>query len=47
MKHIIEENSRNHVLWWDSNGIHCTKENCEINEEIGSSNPTNFSRGKN
>jgi len=31
-KHIIEEGSRNHVVSYDDNGIHCSDENCEINK---------------
>jgi len=31
-KHIIKEGSRHHVLWWDSNGSHCSVKNCEINK---------------
>jgi len=31
-KHISDEGARYHVLWWDSNGCHCTVPNCEINK---------------
>ena len=31
MKHIFEEGSREHVLWWDGNGRHCSEKDCEIN----------------
>ncbi len=30
-KHIFVEGARYHVLWWDSNGKHCSVPNCEIN----------------
>ena len=32
-KHIYKEGSREHVLWWDSRGVHCTEPNCEINKQ--------------
>ena len=37
--HIIKENSRKHVVYWDSNGKHCSEPNCEINykEELDES----------
>ena len=31
-KHIIEEGSHDHVLSWDSNGAHCSDEECEVNK---------------
>ncbi len=31
MKHIIKEGSRHHVTFWDSNGIHCSEKECELN----------------
>lgn len=31
IKHVNKENSREHVIWWDSKGRHCSEENCEIN----------------
>jgi len=31
VKHIIEEDSRFHVLYWDNKGTHCTEPRCEIN----------------
>jgi len=30
-KHIIEEGSRHHVKYWDSQGAHCSEPDCEIN----------------
>ncbi len=35
VKHIIKEGSREHVVWWDNNGIHCKEKNCEINKKKG------------
>ena len=32
-KHIIKEGSRVHVLHWDTNGVHCSEPNCEINKK--------------
>jgi hypothetical protein len=32
MKHVIKEGSRYHVTFWDSNGIHCSEKNCELNQ---------------
>ena len=29
--HIIKEGSRDHILWWDDKGCHCTEANCEVN----------------
>lgn len=29
--HIRKEGSREHVLYWDSNGCHCSEKDCEIN----------------
>lgn len=37
VKHIIKEGSREHVLWWDSNGQHCSEKDCEINIPEGGS----------
>jgi len=31
-KHIIEEGSRKHVVYWDTSGPHCSEENCEMNK---------------
>ena len=31
IKHIVKEGSREHVVWWDSRGTHCSEPNCEIN----------------
>lgn len=33
MKHTIKEGSRNHVVWWDEEGTHCSEKDCEINTE--------------
>ena len=32
-KHIIKEGSRRHVLYWNTNGKHCSEPDCEINQE--------------
>lgn len=32
IEHICCEDSRRHVLRWDSNGEHCSESNCEINK---------------
>ena len=32
LKHINKEDARYHVLWYDSQGIHCSEKNCEINK---------------
>lgn len=32
IKHINKEGARYHVTWWNSQGIHCTEKNCEINK---------------
>jgi hypothetical protein len=37
-KHIVKEGSRHHVVWWDSNGRHCSEPNCEINKSRRISN---------
>lgn len=29
--HVHKDGARFHVLWWDSNGRHCSCRNCEIN----------------
>ena len=31
VKHIIEEGSHEHVLRYDTNGVHCSEPNCEVN----------------
>jgi len=36
-KHVIKEGSRAHVIYWDSNGSHCTCKACEINKPSGGS----------
>ncbi len=32
VEHIIEEDSRFHIIWWDSLGRHCSEPDCEINK---------------
>ena len=32
VKHLYKEGARYHVLSYDSNGVHCSEENCEINK---------------
>ena len=32
VRHILKEGARNHVIRYDTNGIHCNVINCEINE---------------
>ena len=32
LKHIIKEGAYYHVLWYDSDGTHCSEPNCEINK---------------
>ena len=32
VKHIIKENSRFHVLYYNTEGFHCSEVNCEINK---------------
>lgn len=34
IKHVIKEGSRYHVLSYDTLGIHCNIENCEINNKV-------------
>ena len=31
VKHVFNEGSRNHVMWWDGKGRHCKVKNCEVN----------------
>lgn len=31
-KHVICDGARYHVVWWDSDGEHCSNKNCEINK---------------
>lgn len=33
IEHELKEGSRSHVLWWDSQGTHCSEPDCEINQE--------------
>ena len=42
MKHVIKEGSRNHVPFWNSNGIHCSEKNCELNQMKKVRTPTNL-----
>lgn len=42
MKHLIKEDSRYHVKFWDSNGIHCSEKNCELNQIKKVRTPTNL-----
>ena len=30
--HVIKEGSRRHVLFYNTQGIHCSEKNCEINK---------------
>lgn len=32
-KHIIKEGSRNHVLFWDTHGVHCSTPECNIKNQ--------------
>lgn len=32
VKHVIKEGSRQHVLFYDTQGVHCSYKNCEINK---------------
>lgn len=31
VEHLSCHGSRRHVLWWDSQGEHCTEPRCEVN----------------
>jgi hypothetical protein len=33
IKHIIKEGSREHVIYYDMNGKHCSCKNCEVNKQ--------------
>lgn len=33
VEHLSCNGSRRHVLWWDTNGEHCTEPRCEINKK--------------
>jgi hypothetical protein len=37
IKHIVCEGSRQHVLWWDTRGSHCSEKDCEINRRAEAS----------
>ena len=30
--HVIEKDSRRHVCYYDTQGVHCSEKNCEINK---------------
>lgn len=32
MKHVVKDNLRRHVLYWDKRGVHCSEKHCEINK---------------
>ena len=36
VEHVVCEGSREHVLWWDSYGRHCSEKKCEINFQLNS-----------
>lgn len=38
IKHIIKDGARYHVVWWDSEGSHCSDPDCEINRRRVSPN---------
>ncbi len=38
VKHVHKEGSRFHALYYDTNGVHCNVENCEINKIKGKGN---------
>lgn len=29
--HVVADGSREHVIWWDSEGAHCMVSSCEVN----------------
>lgn len=31
-KHITKNGSREHVLSWDTHGVHCSEPECEVNK---------------
>lgn len=33
LHHVVCQGSREHVLWWDSLGTHCSEAECEVNAE--------------
>lgn len=45
----FKEGSREHVIWWDGHGRHCTCPYCEVNqqndEEIEEIRPVNLPKG--
>ncbi len=38
LKHIRKEGARYHILYWNSNGSHCSEPNCEINKRSKNEN---------
>ena len=34
IKHVHCEGARFHVLWYDTNGTHCTEKDCIINRKL-------------
>jgi hypothetical protein len=35
VKHMVKEGSRSHVIHYDTNGMHCSEPDCEINKPEG------------
>ena len=33
IEHLCCNGSRRHVLWWDTQGTHCSESRCEINHK--------------
>lgn len=31
--HVVKNGSRQHVIWWDTKGRHCSCPECEVNAE--------------
>ena len=38
IRHINKDGARYHVVWWDSEGSHCSEPDCEINRRRVSPN---------
>jgi len=34
LKHITKEGARYHVLYWNTQGRHCSEKNCELNKKV-------------
>lgn len=34
VKHVIKEGSREHILYYDTQGTHCSCKNCEVNKHV-------------